>query len=120
MSLSILFVDDDNNLTEGIGRLLTIERSDINFDIASSGEEALKFLESNRYDIIISDQKMGGITGLTLLSIAHTKYPDMKRIMLSAQVNENIFKEAEGLAHKYISKPCDFEIIISAIDEVVK
>lgn len=120
MALSILFVDDDKNLTDGISRLITIERSDIDFNTASSGEEALKLLGTNRYDVIISDQKMGGISGLTLLSVVRAKYPDIKRIMLSAQVNENIFKEAEGLAHKYISKPSDFEIIISAIDELFK
>jgi len=120
MSLSILFVDDDKNLLEGISRLLALDRIDIDFDTASSGEDALKFLEAGKYDVIVSDQKMGGMSGLTLLSIARTKYPDMKRVMLSAQVNENIFQEAEGLAHKYISKPCDFEIIIAAIDGLFK
>jgi DNA-binding NtrC family response regulator len=118
MSLSILFVDDDKNLLEGLTRLLTLERSDINFDTASSGEDALKLLESGRYDVIVSDQKMAGMEGLTLLSIARSKYPDMKRVMLSAQVREQVFQEAESLAHKYISKPCDFEKIISEIENL--
>lgn len=116
MSLSILFVDDDANLIEGISRLLTLERSDIDFETASSGEDALKLLDVKKFDVIVSDQKMSGMTGLTLLSIVRTKFPDMKRIMLSAQVHENVFQEAEGLAHKYISKPCDFEVIIAHID----
>ena len=120
MSLSILFVDDDKNLIEGISRLLTIERSDIDFDTAASGEDALKLLDANRYDVLVSDQKMGGMSGLTLLSIVRTKYPAMKRVMLSAQVHENVFKEAESLANKYISKPCDFEMIISEIEALYK
>lgn len=116
MSLSILFVDDDKNLIEGISRLLTIERSDIDFDTALSGEDALKLLDSKKYDVIVSDQKMAEMTGLTLLSISRVKYPGMKRVMLSAQVHENIFQEAGSLANKYISKPCDFEKIISEIE----
>ncbi len=120
MSFSILFVDDDVNLLQGISRLLTLERSDISFDIASSGEEALEFLEKNRYDILVSDQKMAGMSGLTLLSMARSKYPEMKRVMLSAQVHEDVFQEAESLAHKYISKPCDFEMILSEIDNFFK
>lgn len=120
MKISILFVDDDQNLLDGISRLLTLERSDINFDTASSGEDAIQLLDTKKYDVMVSDQKMSGMSGLTLLSIARTKYPDMKRVMLSAQVHENVFQEAESLAHKYISKPCDFEKIISEIDGLFK
>ena len=120
MILSILFVDDDKNLLEGLTRLLTLERNDINFDTASSGEDAVKLLDANRYDVIVSDHKMAGMEGLTLLSIARSKYPDMKRVMLSAQVHANVFQEAESVADKYISKPCDFETIISEIESLFK
>jgi len=118
MSLSILFVDDDVNLLEGISRLLTLERCDIVFDTTPSAENALALLQTKKYDLIVSDQKMAGMSGLTLLSIVRNKYPEMKRVMLSAQVNADIFHEAESLAHKYISKPCDFETIIAEIDKL--
>jgi DNA-binding NtrC family response regulator len=120
MSYSILFVDDDVNLLQGISRLLTLERGDITFDIAASGELALELLGKNSYDVLVSDQKMTGMSGLTLLSIVRSKYPETKRVMLSAQVREEVFQEAESLAHKYISKPCDFEMILSEIDGLFK
>jgi DNA-binding NtrC family response regulator len=116
MSYSILFVDDDQNLLKGISRILTFERSDISFDTASSGEEALKLLEKVKYDIIVSDQHMAGMTGITLLSFVRAKYPEIKRVMLSAQVNEDVYHEAETIAHKYISKPCDTFNMISEIE----
>ncbi len=118
MKLSILFVDDDKNLLDSITRLLLVEKSGYSFDTAMSGEEALQLLEKNRYDVIVSDQKMAGMKGITLLSIVRMKYPHMKRIMLSAQVQENIFKEAESVADRYISKPCDFDVIISEIEKI--
>jgi DNA-binding NtrC family response regulator len=120
MSISILFVDDDINLLEGLNRLLKIERNDIIYDTALSAEEALRLLEQNRYDVIVSDHKMAGMTGLTLLSIVRKKYPEMKRVMLSAQVSEDVYHEAESMAHKYISKPCKFSIIISEIETLFK
>ncbi len=120
MSIAILFVDDDERLIEGISRLLILERSDINFDTAFSGEEALELLETKTYDVIVSDQKMKGISGLILLSLVREKYPDMKRLMFSAQVHEEVFQEAESLVHKYISKPCDLEELMSEIDKIFK
>ncbi len=120
MSLKILFVDDDKNLLDGIARLLTVERDDLDYTMASSAEEALKYLEMEKFDVVVSDQKMSGMTGITLLSIARAKYPEMKRVMLSAQVHENIYKEAETIADKYISKPSDFNTIIKEIDNLFK
>ena len=120
MNLSILFVDDDQNLLASISRLLIIERSGYIFDTATSGEEALLLLEKNKYDVIVSDQKMAGMKGLTLLSIVRMKYPGMKRIMLSAQVQKNVFQEAESVANRYISKPSDFEVILSEIEGLFK
>lgn len=120
MVISILFVDDDKNLLKGISRMLTVEREDITFDTAESGEAALKLLEEKKYDVIVSDQKMPGVEGLTLLSIVRSKFPEMKRVMLSAQVHANVFHEAESVAHKYISKPCEFETIITEIEALFK
>ncbi len=118
MSLSVLFVDDDRNLLDGIARMLVLERNDIDFALASSGEEALELLKERRFDVIVSDQKMSGMKGLTLLSIVRASYPDVKRVMLSAQVHENVYREAESVADKYIAKPCDFETIIKEIDSL--
>lgn len=118
MNLKILFVDDDKNLLESISRMLTVERDDISFATALSAAEALDILESDIYNVIVTDHKMPGMDGLTLLSIVRSKYPDLKRVMLSAQVNEEIKKEAESLAEIYISKPCDSEAIIDRIEQL--
>jgi len=118
MTISILFVDDDKNFQDALSRFLTIENDDITFDLAISAEDALKKLEVNKYDVIVSDHKMDKITGLTLLSIVREKYPKMKRLMLSGQVHDTVFEEAEKLAHKYLSKPCDLTLVISEIKNI--
>lgn len=118
MTLKILFVDDDPNLLQSIGRVLTIERDDIFFRTALSAEEAIKLLKTEKFDVLVADHKMPGMDGLTFLSIVRSDFPDIKRVMLSAQVNEDIVKEAESLAHAYISKPCESEILISKIEKL--
>lgn len=118
MALSILFVDDDIQLLDGIRRLLYVERNDITTAFAHSAEEALRILENKKFDVIVSDHLMEGFSGLTLLSIVRFKYPESRRVMLSAQVLEDIHDEAEKLADKYISKPCDTMKIISEIEKL--
>jgi len=119
MAFSILFVDDDKALLEGIGRLLTLERRYISFSLAFTGEEALELLKGRHFDVIVSDHLMQGMTGLTLLSIARREYPDMKRVMLSAQIQDEIYSEAEKFADLYISKPCDTITIITRIEKLL-
>lgn len=120
MSLRILFVDDDRNLLESVSRMLTVERDDISFATAISADEALDILSLSEFDVIVTDHKMPGMDGLTLLSVVRSKYPDLKRVMLSAQVNEDIRKEAESLAQLYISKPCDSGVIIDKIEFLLR
>ncbi len=120
MSLKIIFVDDDKNLLESIKRILAVERTDITFVAALSADEALQILSLDVFDVIVTDHKMPGMDGLTLLSIIRSQYPYMKRVMLSAQVNEEIQKEAESIADLYISKPYDSVAIINKIEKLFK
>lgn len=120
MTISILFVDDDKNFQDALNRFLIMENDDIIFDLAISAEDALKKLEEKKYDVIVSDHKMDKITGLTLLSIVRDRYPEMKRLMLSGQIHNSVFEEAEKLAHKYLSKPCDLLYVIAEIKSLFK
>ncbi len=119
MAISILFVDDDHSLLEGIGRILKLERRDIIFSLAFTAEEALLLLAEKHFDVVVSDHLMQGMTGLTFLSVVRSKYPDMKRVMLSAQIQNDIYSEAEKFADLYISKPCDTMTVITRIERLL-
>jgi len=119
MAISILFVDDDHSLLEGIGRIIKLERRDIAFSLAVSPQEALKLLGEKHFDVVVSDHLMQGMTGLTFLNVVRSKYPDMKRVMLSAQIQNDVYNEAEKFADLYISKPCDTMNIITRIEKLL-
>ena len=83
--LRILLVDDEKYTIEGLVSMLDWERFEGELSgTASSGEEALKLLESVRPDVIISDIKMGGMNGIELARQVHERQEQIQMILLTA------------------------------------
>ena len=61
---------------------------------AENAEEGLKILEEEKFDVIISDHRMPGMTGVELLEKVGIDYPDMTRIIISEYVNDEIIRSA--------------------------
>ena len=79
----ILFVDDDPLVRDMIGKYLSMdERYEIL--VADSGHRALEILEAGKVDLVLSDINMPGIKGFDLLKIVKQKYPDVKRVLITA------------------------------------
>jgi YesN/AraC family two-component response regulator len=80
----VLIVDDETTLVFFLKQGL--EGSDASFiaDSASSGEEALTKLTYNRYDLLITDLKMPGISGFTLVEVARSLHPEISVIVMTA------------------------------------
>jgi YesN/AraC family two-component response regulator len=116
---TILIVDDDINLLDGLKRSMREKQNIWNQVYASSANEALNILASQKIDVIITDYKMPGVDGLELLSIIKEKYPDTKRILLTGQSENEVFESAKDIAHLYLSKPCPVTDIINAIDKII-
>lgn len=106
---TILFVDDEDNVLAALKRIFIDE----NYDIltASSGEEALRVLESRPVHLIISDHKMPGMTGAELLREIKARWPEIIRIMLTGHADIQAIMGAinEGAVYKFITKPWNDE-----------
>ena len=75
-------------------------------DVASSGEDALTKLTYNRYDLLITDLNMPGISGFTLVEVARSLYPDIKVILMTAFGSREVQEEAKNLdIDGYLTKP---------------
>jgi DNA-binding NtrC family response regulator len=81
----ILFVDDDRYLLEGLRDALRPHRRRWKMSFVSSGEEAMTLLAEQEHDIVISDLRMPGIDGATLLAQVREEHPTTVRIVLSGQ-----------------------------------
>lgn len=106
---TILLVDDEANILQSLKRVLRQEPYDL--FTASSGDEALELMQRTRVDLVVSDARMPGMDGPTLLATIRKKYPWCVRILLTgyADMNSTIKAINKGQIYRYISKPWEDE-----------
>jgi response regulator RpfG family c-di-GMP phosphodiesterase len=118
----VLFVDDEDNILRSLRRLVADE--DYVPLFAGSGEEGLAILRAADDDIavIVSDQRMPGLTGVDFLQQARTIAPDAGRILLTgyADISATIDAINKGGAHRYISKPWNDQEMVLTLREAVR
>ena len=107
----VLLVDDEKKILASLRRLL--RREDYELITANCGPEALELLEADPVQLIISDYRMPGMTGVELLREVRQRWPDTLRIILSgySEVSTIIAAINEGEIYKFISKPWNDEEI---------
>ena len=111
MRSKLWIVDDEESI-----RTICKSALEENFRIEtfSNGSEALLALNSERPDLIITDIKMPGLTGIDLLKIVAEKYPDLPTIVMTAHADiDNALSAYKGGAFEYLSKPFDVDTIRS-------
>ena len=111
MRSKLWIVDDEESI-----RTICKSALEENFKIEtfSNGSEALLALNSEKPDLIITDIKMPGLTGIDLLKIVAEKYPDLPTIVMTAHADiDNALSAYEGGAFEYLSKPFDVDTIRS-------
>lgn len=102
---TVLLVDDEEPILNSLRRLLRGQPYDV--VLATSGEQALALMAERPVDLVMSDARMPGMDGATLLAQVHQRYPAVVRIMLTGYADPaSIIKAVnDGRIHRYISKP---------------
>lgn len=114
--ITVLLVDDEENILKSLRRLLMDEEFDI--ETASSGEAGLEKLRTlENVGLIISDQRMPGMNGAEFLGRSREIAPHAQRMLLTGYSDINATIEAinKGGAGRYLSKPWDDDELIGAI-----
>lgn len=112
----ILFVDDEAPILEGLQNLLRRQRHRWEMAFALGGEEALRRLDEQRYDVVVSDLRMPGMDGARLLQEVRDRHPDTARIVLSGHADREALVRAIPVAHQLLAKPCDPEVLRVVIE----
>ncbi|GGX82296.1 two-component system response regulator [Litchfieldella qijiaojingensis] len=104
---TLLLVDDEENMLNSLRRVLRNEPYTLL--MATSGEKALGLMEEKDVDLVISDARMPGMDGATLLANIQQKWPNCLRILLTgyADISTTVRAINEGHIYRYISKPWD-------------
>lgn len=97
-------------------------RNFYNIFTAQSGKEALEIMKTNKIVIVISDQKMPGMSGVELLEIILKLYPDTVRMVLTAYSDVNTIIDAinKGNIYRYVSKPWIEDELKLIIDHAIE
>jgi len=114
----ILIVDDELIMRESLGGWL--ERDGHDIEKAASGEEALQMLQKNRFDVLLVDIKMEGMSGLELLQIVKERDPDVEVVMITAfgSISSSIEAMKKG-AFDYLLKPFDPNELGVLVEKIV-
>ena len=116
----ILFVDDEPMILDGLRRMLRKQRAMWDMIFVTSGAEALETMEKHAIDVLITDVRMPGMDGAELLTQVRQRYPDVIRIGLTGYTGQQVALQAMQLAHQFLSKPCEPEDLVTAVERTCR
>jgi serine/threonine-protein kinase len=100
----LLYVDDEENNRS----LFEMEFGQLyGLHLVDSGEAALEVMAKKRIDVIVTDQRMPGMTGTELLRVVRSLYPETVRMILTGYLDVDLLLESvnTGLASRFVVKP---------------
>ncbi len=114
--IRVLFVDDETAILEGLRNRLRGLRRVWQMAFATGAEAALAELSRREYDVIVTDMRMPGMDGATLLQRVRAAYPQMVRIVLSGQTGQECLLRVLPIAHRFLAKPCETADLEAAVE----
>jgi len=113
----ILFVDDEPGIINSLTRIF--RKEGYNIGTATSGQEGLNLIEKAEgpFSVIVSDQRMPGMTGSQFLEKSKKILPDAIRILLTGYSDMDSIVDAinKGGIHRYITKPWNDEDVLHQV-----
>ena len=113
--IRVLFVDDETHVLESLRDALRPWRRELTMAFAADGPTALEEVAREPYDAVVSDMRMPGMDGAELLREVQRVQPATVRIVLSGYAEIESVARAATVAHRFLSKPCDVDELVSVI-----
>ncbi|MBX3383330.1 MAG: HDOD domain-containing protein [Phycisphaeraceae bacterium] len=119
-TLSALFVDDEQNILDGLRRMLRPMAGEWRCQFVTCGARALEIMAEQPVDVIVSDMRMPGMDGAALLGRVRVMYPDTVRFVLSGHAERDDILKAVGPIHQFMQKPCESAALRAALARVTR
>jgi DNA-binding NarL/FixJ family response regulator len=115
----ILIADDHKIVRDGLKRILAATPDMQVIDEAASGDEALKLVKGNDYDVAIVDMSMPGLAGIDLLKRLKSEKPKLRLLVLSMHGEHQYAARAlKAGASGYLNKDSAAEQLVSALRKI--
>lgn len=116
---SVLLVDDEKIIREGIYELLSMEDLDLDLTMAASAVEAISVLDERKIDIVLTDIRMPQMSGLELYDVIREKWSHCKIIFLTGHLEFDYVYKVHKHA-RYVLKAEEDEKIVEAVKESIE
>jgi putative nucleotidyltransferase with HDIG domain len=116
----ILFVDDEPQVLQALRIVVKSMGEDWEMAFVESGEEALKLMAQQPFDIVVSDVLMPGLNGPQLLNEILKRYPGTIRLILSSYADEDIIVRCIGATHQALAKPFDIATLKATLRRIYR
>lgn len=115
--MTLLLVDDERPILNALIRLLRKEPYRV--VTASSGEDALEILDDREVQVVVSDFRMPGMSGIELLREVKQRYPNTVRCVLSGYADGHVIMDSinVGEVYRFLPKPWEDDDLIETLDE---
>ncbi len=114
----ILFVDDEPRVLQALERHLRRLRPQWRMIFVTSAKAALNALNYQDIDVVVSDLQMPDMNGAQLLEAVGQQFPEVKRVLLSGDDDNNRRREAEAFAQVSLHKPCLGQALVTELEKL--
>lgn len=119
MKEQILIIDDEMPIRRLLEKMFCND-----YEVMTAGDafEALELIKKNNFSLIISDQRMPGMTGVELFEKTRLMYPQITRILLSGYIEKSDLQYAfeNELIHQFVSKPWSVKELKAMVAEALE
>lgn len=118
---TMLAVDDEPDILQAIAAYLEATVPGLKVVTAASGAAALEQLEQDVPDIVLSDYKMPGMSGLDLLAQVAKRHPRVPLLLMTAYADAGLAMRAlhEARVRQFFTKPVDPQRLLAVVKELL-
>jgi excisionase family DNA binding protein len=118
---SLLVVEDEDAVRDLIATTLSSADAGYDVSVASDGPSALTMLRAKSFDVLITDLKMPGMDGMTLIREAREVAPELPVVIITAVPSQTSAIDAVNLGVSgYLTKPFRLPQILSAVAKAAR
>ena len=120
-ALNIMLVDDNRNLVTTLSHALRKAMGKaISVAICFSGSEALAMLRTQRFDVVISEFNIPGVSGLEFLNKIRQDYRETILVLVTTYGTDALEEEVHRLGIGYITKPFSLSHLVQIIHDLMR
>lgn len=117
----VLIIDDSFDITRVLKSAIFTLDPDIDVMVTPSAEEAMLEISREKLDLIITDIRLPGISGLELLRKIRDRHPNVKIVMMSGMTDQDIEERArEAGANIFLRKPIEMPLFLNTISLILE